>query len=160
MIIFPQVIVTPDTPVVKFRMPKEQIDLDMELTKILHGQGWCCGTYFDVQFVNHEETRILSTARFVVSEEDETLHTSDANPYAPMTKTIYSRKASQISDWWYSELGSEIRDIPEPEPEILVPKLAYDKTEKVHQVRLGDEILFENQFKGKCQEHIRDLLRA
>lgn len=160
MIIHPDINNTPDRPVIKFRQPKELMDLTLELGRAMKSQGWALGTRFTVQFINHEKTQLLSTAEFVVSDREESFITNDDNPYAPTSRDIVTYRAIQVDDWWYSELGSEIRDTPEPEPEILVPKLAYDKTTKVHQVRLGDEILFENQFKGKCQEHIRDLLRA
>jgi hypothetical protein len=100
MVIHPEVIVTPDTPTIKFREPREQVDLSKELPRILNAQGWGCGTYFNVQFLNHEKTKLLACGRFVVIEETESLHTSDANPYQPMTKTMIARCAEQIGDWW------------------------------------------------------------
>ena len=100
MLIYPDIQATPDSPTIKFYQPREQIDLAKELPRILHAQGWSCGTYFNVQFLNHERTKLLSCGRFVVSEEVETLHTNDANPYQPMTRTVFSRSAEQIGDWW------------------------------------------------------------
>lgn len=100
MLIYPDIQATPDSPTIKFYQPRDQIDLSKELPRILHTQGWGCGTYFNVQFLNHEKTKLLSCGRFVVSEEVETLHTNDANPYQPMTKTVFSRSAEQIGDWW------------------------------------------------------------
>lgn len=100
MVIYPEVVITPDTPTVKFHQPRDKVDLDLELPRILIAQGWGCGTYFNVQFLNHGKTKLLACARFVVTEESETSHTSDANPYQPMTKTVFSRKAEQIDDWW------------------------------------------------------------
>ena len=157
MIIHPETTVTPDRPTVKFRKSRELVDLDLDLRKILHNQGWGLGMYFNVQFVDHDKTVLLSSALFVVTAESEQLITSDANSFdVTMTKTVYDRRAEIVGEWWYSEMGREIRDAPQPEPVVLEPKLGYDKTAKLHQVRLGDEILFENAFKGKCQEFIRE----
>jgi len=103
MRIHPEIIVTPDQPTIKFREDHEQVDLKVELPKILHSQGWSCGTYFNVQFVDHKRTELLRSGLFVVSEETESLHTNEANPYQPMTRTEFNRKAVQIGDWWTSE---------------------------------------------------------
>jgi len=160
MIIHPDINNTPDRPVIKFRTPKELMDLNLELGRAMKSQGWALGTRFTVQFINHEKTNLLSTAEFVVSDREESFITNDDNPYAPTSKDIVTYRAFQVSDWWYSELGLEIRNTPEPEPEILALKLGYDKTTKMHQVRFGTEVRFENQFKGKCQEYIRDEQRV
>lgn len=105
MIINPEVIVTPDEPTVKIREARENVDLDREIPKILHAQGWDVGTFFNVQFISHDRTKLLSFARFIVTESTEQLHTSDANPYQPSTKAVFTRKAAQISDWWTEKRG-------------------------------------------------------
>ena len=155
MIIHPDISVTPDRPRVQFREAREVFDLDKALKGVLYGQGWVCGTYFHVQYVSREKTTLYSSALFVVTEESEALTTSDDNPYSPMTKTVQTRQAEIVGEWWYSEMGKGLRDAPLPEPVVLEPKLGYDNKAKLHQVRLGDEILFENAYKGKCQEFIR-----
>lgn len=103
MLIHPEVIVTPDCPTVKFRQPRENIELDKELTRILHTQGWGCGTFFNVQFINHDRTKLLACARFVVCEEVENFSVSDVNQYQTMAKTTVSRRADQIGDWWIAQ---------------------------------------------------------
>ena len=100
MIIYPDIQATPDCPTIKFYQPRDQVDLSKELPRILHAQGWGCGTLFNIMFLNHEKTKLLALGRFVVSEEIETLQTNDANPYQPMTRTVFSRTAMQIGDWW------------------------------------------------------------
>lgn len=108
MVIFPEIIVTPDSPTVRFYQPREKVDLDQELPRILAAQGWGCGTYFNVQFLNHEKTKLIACARFVVSEESESVRTISTDPYQPVTKTVFSRKADQIGDWWPPEtVGAE-----------------------------------------------------
>lgn len=109
MVIYPEIIVTPDTPTIKFHQPREQVDLNKELPRILHAQGWGCGTYFNVQFISHDKTKLLACAKFVVAEEVETLHTSD-NQYQPMTKTVFSRRAERITDWWPPTRDSVMND--------------------------------------------------
>jgi hypothetical protein len=103
MLIYPDIQATPDCPTIKFNQPREQIDLHKELPRILHAQGWGCGTLFNIMFLNHEKTKLLACGRFVVSEEIETIQTNDANPYQPMTKTVFSRRAEQIGDWYPAE---------------------------------------------------------
>mgnify|MGYP001582823498 CR=1 FL=1 len=124
MVIFPEIIVTPDSPTVKFYQPREKVNLDQELPRILASQGWGCGTYFNVQFLNHEKTKLLACARFVVSEESESVRTSSADPYKPVTKTVFSRKADQIGDWWVPESAGE-----EPAKIPSVASLADEPTE-------------------------------
>lgn len=102
MIIHPEITVTPDFPTIRFREPKESVDLDKEIPKILHGQGWGCGTYFNVQFLSHDRSELLAFAQYVVTEEKESLHTSD-NQFQPMTKTVYGRKATIVGQWWPQE---------------------------------------------------------
>jgi len=105
MVIHPEVIVTPDCPTVKFRQPREQVDLGKELQKILHHQGWGCGTIFNVQFINHDRTKLLACARFVVTEEIEATNISEVSQYQTMTKTVITRQAEQIEDWWKPRTG-------------------------------------------------------
>lgn len=109
MVIYPEVIVTPDTPTIKFHQPREKMDVDKEIERVLHNQGWSCGTFFNVQFVNHEKTKLLACARFVVSEESEQLQRSDANPYQPMSKTVFNRRAAQIGEWWVDKAPVETK---------------------------------------------------
>jgi len=121
MVIYPEVQVTPDTPTVKFHQPRDKVNLDVELPRILAAQGWGCGTYFNVQFMNHEKTKLLACARFVISDEVEDTVTIDANPYQPMTKTVVARRAQQIEDWWTAQeiapsKPEEKPDTPEQKP--------------------------------------------
>ena len=121
MVIYPEVQVTPDCPTIKFNQPRDQIDLNKELQRILHAQGWGCGTYFNVQFLNHEKTKLLSCGRFVVSEEVESLQTNDANPYQPMTRTVFSRVAMQIGGWWPERLNAQ-DDLQQPQSTVPTPE--------------------------------------
>lgn len=100
MFIHPEIIVTPDSPVIRLHQPRELVNLDVELPRIMHAQGWGVGTYFHVQFLSHDKTKLISSAPFVVTEEIEQVVTSEANPYQPMTKTLYTRKAERIGEWW------------------------------------------------------------
>lgn len=100
MIIHPNTIVTPDRPIIQFREPREHVDLDKKLPQILSAQGWGVGTYFDVQFISHDRTTLLACGRFIVVSVNEGLHTSEANPYQPITKSVFTRRAEQVGDWW------------------------------------------------------------
>ena len=150
MIVHPRIDITPNRPTVAFREPRENIDLDIELTRILKTQDWSCGTYFHVQFVNHSGDKLYSSAIFVVTRDDESLQTSDANPYQPMSRTIRDYKAEIVGEWWFAEYQEEVEDTN------IEAKMFYDKTGKVHQARLGTDVLFESPYKGKVQEWIRE----
>lgn len=140
MIIHPEIITTPDLPTIKFREPKDKVDLDVELPRILHSQGWSCGTYFHIQFISHDRTKLLSSATFVVSEEVESVHTSEANPYNPVTRTVFSRKASRVSDWWGTVVIKKEGDA----------KVVWNPGLKVHQVKVGEETIFETKDKEEA----------
>ena len=102
MKIHPEVIVTPDCPTVVLREPIEVIDLNVEIPKILGMQGWGIGTYFNIQFITHDRTKLIASGKFVVTTEAEVMHTSNADSYQPVTKPITTRKAMQIGDWFYT----------------------------------------------------------
>ena len=151
MVIFPEIIVTPDSPTVKFYQPREKVNLDQELPRILASQGWGCGTYFNVQFLNHEKTKLLACARFVVSEESESVRTNSDDPYRSVTKTVFSRKADQIGDWWPNEVSvagfngfakeTINKGIMNVGGNLLT--VSWNPGKKVHQVKNGDDVVFE-----------------
>mgnify|MGYP001559264246 FL=1 len=154
MIIAPEIVVTPDLPTIRFREPRDRVNLDIELPRILYNQGWGCGTYFHIQFMSHDKNKLLASALFVVSEEVETLHTSDS-AYQPVTKTVFNRKAEQIGEWWHSlELtGKEkpkefVHLIPNPEDIVDPPQLkatvTWNPGKKTHQVKVGDTVIYES----------------
>jgi len=173
MVIQPEVIVTPDSPTVRFREPREKVDLDYELPKILHAQGWGCGTYFNVQFISHDKTKLLASARYVVTEEDESLRTNTDNPYQPVTKTAYTRKAEQIGDWWIPEsviaekaiqvakdaTDSAAEDIGGRGSNIEM-KHSWNPGKKMHQAKIGDEVVFESKDKQEVLDYISDSKKA
>ena len=113
MVIQPEIYTTPDRPIVRFREPREKIDLSLELPKVLQSQGWGIGTHFHVQFIDHDRTALLASAEFLVTQVAEGLHTSEANPYQPITKTIFMRKFEQIGEWWISADSAAVEKIPE-----------------------------------------------
>ena len=147
MIIAAEVIVTPDLPTIRFREPREQVDLDKELPKILHSQGWGCGTYFHVQFVSHDKTTLLASAQYVVSQVSESIHTSEANPYQPITKTIFSRKAELIGEWWFS--SSVKIDDKKDDTKAMV---SWNPGLKKHQVKIGDKVVYETPDKDLANQ--------
>ena len=136
MVIQPEVFVTPDRPIVRFREPQEKVDLALELPKVLQSQGWGIGTHFHVQFINHDRTALLASAEFMVTEVKEGIHTSEANPYQPMTKMVFMRKFEQIGKWWKTIKSEAI-------PEKVVLTTSWNPGKKLHQVKNGDEVVFE-----------------
>ncbi|HDY86918.1 MAG TPA: hypothetical protein ENH82_02245 [bacterium] len=155
MIIFPEVHATPDTPTVKFREARDKTELDIELPKILHTNGWGCGTYFHVQFMNHEKTKLLSQALYVVSEEIESLYTNETNPYQPVTKTLISRKAEIVGNWQY--FGTQ-EDPEAEEATVDVPVIKWNPGKKVHQLKSGEKIIYANADKKLVEKKRRSYL--
>ena len=100
-IIRPEIFITPDCPTVKFREDPQNINLAIEIPKILTSQGWALGTIFYIQFIDHDKTKLIKVARFIVTSENSDLRTY--NPYGPqpMTKLVETREATQIEAWFY-----------------------------------------------------------
>ena len=139
MVIQPEVFVTPDRPVVRFREPREKVDLGNELPKVIHAQGWGIGTYFNVQFIDHDRTTLIASAEFLVTEVREGLHTSESNPYQPVTKTVFMRKYEQVSRWWEHSQEMKVREKLSDEM-----TTSWNPGKKVHQVKKGDKVIFES----------------
>ena len=97
----PEIFITPDCPTVKFREAPENINLDIELPKILTQQGWGLGTIFCIQFVNHERTKLTKIARFIVHTENSSIQTFNPDSERPMTKLVEARQATQMEAWFY-----------------------------------------------------------
>ncbi|KKM81475.1 hypothetical protein LCGC14_1329480 [marine sediment metagenome] len=150
MLIHAEIVVTPDSPTVQFREPKEQVNLDIELPKILNAQGWGLGTYFHVQFINHDRTKLIASGDFLVTENTESLHTANPEGYQPMTKTISARKAAQIGDWFYPNgVVDEVEERTEVDFEKIVK---WNPGKKVHEVIVGDEVLFASAVKTEAEK--------
>ena len=86
------------------------------------------GTYFHVQFVSHDRATLLASGEFVVTEVREGLHTSEANPYQPVTKAIFTRRAEQIGDWWLpAKQEGKLSDMEGQKVEQVAPPAAKPK---------------------------------
>lgn len=144
MIIQPEVIVTPDYPTIKIRNPREAVELDTELPKILQSQGWGLGTFFNVIFISHDREKLLACATYVVTEEKQNLHTSNSE-YQPITKTITMRKAERITDWWTA-------DKPKQNPQNEIAKIVWNPGKKVHQLKVDDKVIYENKDKAEVEK--------
>lgn len=149
MIIHPHIDPTPDRPIVQFREPKEQVNLEKELPFILHGQGWGCGTHFHVQFLSHDRTKLLADGEFVVISEMESLQTTD-NAYTPMTKAVVSRKVEQIGDWVYFN-GKEEKIQENP---VKTATIKWNPGKKVHQIVVDDEVVYESSNKAEAEKEM------
>jgi len=159
MVIYPEIRVTPDLPTIIFRQARDKVDLEVELPRILQAQGWGCGTYFHVQFVNHEKTELLASALYVVTKESESLHTSD-NQYQPVTKTVINREAKLVGNWWpelfdglsYLE-GQDVKVVAAGEPsENVKPTVVWNPGRKKHQVKLNDKVIYESSDKEEAMK--------
>lgn len=154
MIIHPDIFTTPDLPTIRFKEPRDQVDLDIELPKILHSQGWGCGTYFHIQFLSHDKTELLASAKYVVTQENENMHTSDENPYQPVTKMVFNRKAERIGEWDLFGLaaleGESVKTVDDG-----MPKISWNPGKQLHQAKIGDEVVYENNDENLVLEYIK-----
>ncbi len=144
MIIRPEISTTPDCPTVKFREAFENVDLDAEIPKLLVSQGWGLGTVFSIQFISNDRTKLIKVARFIVTSEDESLRTSNPDGYQPMTKSVYTREAKQIDEWFWpdgtlSELEGKI-----------VKVVKWNVGAQKFEVWDGDTVLFSDADKEKA----------
>jgi len=151
MIIHPEVIPTPDRPTIKFREPRESINLDIELPKILTQQGWATGTYFDIQFISHDRSELYSAGQFVVTQDKEGLQTGNPDAYQPMTKMVSTKKAEQIGEW-ITFVKEEVKTPVAENPEDVQVK--WNPGLKVFQVKKGDEVIYQNADKEAAQQFV------
>ena len=139
----PEIFTTPDCPTVKFREGSELVDLNAEMPRILMSQGWGLGTIFVVQFTNHERTKLIKMARFIVDFEDSTIQTFNPDSQQPMTKMVETRTAKQIETWIY----------PNGAPVDISTKLVkWNFGNKVYEVRLGENVLFSSASKKEAEK--------
>lgn len=144
MIIHPEIRVTPDLPTIRFSEPRDQVDLDIEIPRILNREKWGCSTYFKVQFINHEKTEVLASAEFVVVQEIQGSYTNAANPSQPMTSETFKCKAEIIGKWWYSSL--------EKAKGQKGGVVKWNPGLKVHQLIINDEVVYADANKDKVLE--------
>lgn len=158
-VIHPKIDPTPDFPVVQFREPREQVKLDEQLPKILRAQGWLCGTYFHVQFVNHENTELLLDALFVVTKAADSLQTSGPDR-APHTKEVILYEVKQIRSWRFFNGYSKPIDTTEVEEvtqESGKATLKYNPAKDIHVVIVDGKVVYENVVESEA-EKVRDIL--
>ena len=144
-IIRPDIFTTPDCPTVKFREDPELINLDIEIPKLLFTQGWGLGTTFSIQFINHERTKVIKVARFIVSAEDASLHTFNPDSEHPMTKTVETRRAKRIEGWVYPN-GKPVGKPVDTSAKIV----KWNPKKRKHEVKQGKKILFSSTAKEEA----------
>jgi len=150
MKIQPEVIVTPDRPTVVIREPISEVNLDIEIPKILNAQGWGLGTYFNIQFIKDDRTKLIASGKFIVAEETKAMHTANAESYSPNTREIITKKALQIGDWFYPKGLQQLED---KKVDIVSDGLAsavrWNPGKKVHEVVVGGVVVFADADKDK-----------
>jgi len=151
MIIAPEIIVTPDRPVVKFREPRDKVDLDKELQRVLNAQGWGLGTYFNVQFVSHDRADLLAQAEFVVIKDAESLQTSDADPYSPKTRTAHIKEVEQLGE--FRVFGQELSDLEGEEVHVVAPGRVSALEDELAEMRAEIEALKKPKRRGPKPKH-------
>lgn len=134
MVIHPDVDNTRVYTYVQFHQPQDQVDLEKEFELIFkHNRIAGVGSLFTVQFLSDDRTTVLSTGQFIVAYQKEKRITSDADPYQPVSRDVFIRKAEQIGEWWYSDIGGSVehpgpRKKPLPEKEQPTPKASSRRT--------------------------------
>jgi len=150
MIIHADVSGTPDCPTFSFRQPISEVNLDTEIPKILKEWGWSLGTYFNVQFIKDDRTKLIASGRFIVTEEVNAVHTANAESYSPNTREITSHKFMQIGDWFYPKGLQQLED---KKVDIVSDGLAsavrWNPGKKVHEVVVGGVVVFADADKDK-----------
>jgi hypothetical protein len=164
-IIQPEVIITPDRPTVRIRDAWEKTDLKKLLPQILQAQGWGVGTYFHVQFLNHDRNQLLADAEFVVTSDMQTLKTTDS-AYNPNTKMVVAYEASRVSEWkvynGYEVPRGTSSDSKEKKTTSDEKKatIRWNPGKKEYQVLVGDEVKFSSPDKSVAQLELDKLAVA
>ncbi len=148
MNINPQIYPTPDCPTVVIREPQETVDLDKVLGRVLWAQGWGLGIYFDVQFWNHDGTRLLTAGRFVVTEDRTEVQVSDVNPAQTMTRDVRHQKFAQIGAWHRFEGEQEVVPLGDVEVKWNVGK-------RLHEVIVNGEVEDSDPIKERAEAKAR-----
>jgi len=154
MKINPEVFTTPDRPIIRLREFKGNVDLDDAISKIIHAQGWGAGTYFSVQFMNHERTKIFSTAEFMVTQDDESIVTLNPDSRNPNTKMVSKLKAERLGDWHNTSFIDE-RDPKNKTVEKIDAEVKWNPGVKKHQVIQGGEVIFESDDKTEVDNFMK-----
>lgn len=144
MIVRPEVFTTPDSPTVRFREPPENVDLSVEIPKLLTTQGWGIGTIFSVQFIDHKRENLIKIARFVVSGEVSSLQTFNPESQQPMTRQVQTRQVRQMEDWFYV-------NAPVATGEKM--KIRYDVNSRKFNIEVGKEVLSSFDTKKEAEEY-------
>jgi len=142
-IIRPEITITPDCPTVKFREDPQNTNLAIEIPKVLTNQGWALGTIFCVQFVDHDKTKVIKVARFIVNSENSSLQTFNPDGPQPMTKLVEAREACQIEAWFYPAGAPVKMDID------------WNFGEKKHRVMLDGKVIARFDKKPQAEEYIK-----
>ena len=150
-IIRPVISTTPDSPIVTFREDPKNINLDIEIPKLLvsQGGGWELGTIFSVRFVNHERTKLIKVARFIVTLEDSSIQTFNPDSPQPMTKLVEAREVRQIENWFYPE-GVPLEDNNSADGSKKIVKWNFGA--KAFNVIQDEKILFSSPTKEKAEQ--------
>jgi len=157
-VIQPEIIITPDQPTIRLRTPQDNTDLDKLLPQVLQAQGWGVGTYFNVQFLNHERNQLLADARFVVISEMEHLKTTD-NAYTPNTRMVVAFKAEQVTDWRHYNVPHGTSEEKATDV-VKQATIKWNPGKKEHEVLVGEEVVFSNVDKKLAEEKAEELNKA
>jgi len=157
-VIHPEVSTTPDQPTIKIRQAWELTDLDKLIPSILQAQGWPCGTYFNLQFVNHERDLLLADARFVVDSSRESQRTTD-NEYSPNTRMVVSYKAKRVTEWRFYN-GFEVPRGTSSENDEKQATIRWNPGKKEHELLVGDEVKFSSADKALVEAELEKLKEA
>jgi hypothetical protein len=138
--------------------------LEKEISKVINYQRWSCGTYFNVQCVNHNRSKLLQTSLWVVCEETEDVRVNEDNPYSPVSHIVSARKAAQIGDWWYSGAVFNEETVEPPTPSQVVAESFDDSVwqdidvanairkwnpgKQRHEVLVDDEVVYASPHKN------------
>lgn len=97
----PEIIITPDNPIVQLRECRDSIEDEMlEVAKIANNQGWGIGVKFSVQYISHDRDRLFAEATFIVTRNVENLITTNPESRTPNTKSVNTLGVEIITPWY------------------------------------------------------------
>jgi len=151
----PEVFTTPDRPIIRIREFRGHVDLDDLISKLIHAQGWGSGTYFSVQFMNHERSKIFASGEFMVTMADEALVTSNPDSRNPNTKMVSHLKSEMVGEWFVTSFIDERDPARKQDVKKLDAEVKWNPGVKRHQVIVDNEVVFESEDKSDIDDYLK-----
>jgi hypothetical protein len=92
--------ITRDTPVIRTRVPREEIEKDDMVAKAVRHMRLSPGDHLLVQCMNHERAALLAEAKFVIVSAIEEMKTETRADMTEHTVPFMHYRVVRKGEWW------------------------------------------------------------